>query len=151
MRARWTAEGIPKKETDRMEAKSLLEILQCMPVFVMQNGESITSRRCSFELSVGKSILTRSSATSATMATGSKPKLARKNAVEQPMRREWWAALWKEEMTGIGTVGKVIGGAPIDPHLGRARGSRRSKHECGGRSWAGGRGRSCSLIVLRFL
>jgi hypothetical protein len=38
MRARWTAEGIPKKERDRMEAKSLLEILQCMPVFVMQNG-----------------------------------------------------------------------------------------------------------------
>jgi hypothetical protein len=31
MRARWTTEGIPKKERDRMEAKSLLEILQCKP------------------------------------------------------------------------------------------------------------------------
>jgi hypothetical protein len=43
--------------------------------------------------------------------------LARENAVEQPKPREWWDALWKEEMTGIGTVGEVIGGAPIDPHL----------------------------------
>jgi hypothetical protein len=46
-----------------------------------------------------------------------KPELARENAVEQPMPREWWPALWKEEMTGIRKVGKVIGGAPIDPHL----------------------------------
>jgi hypothetical protein len=38
MRARWTAKGITKKERDWMEAKSLLEILQRMPVFVMQNG-----------------------------------------------------------------------------------------------------------------
>jgi hypothetical protein len=38
LRAKWTAKGIPKNERDRMEAKSLLESLQCMPVFVMQNG-----------------------------------------------------------------------------------------------------------------
>jgi hypothetical protein len=43
--------------------------------------------------------------------------LARENVVEQPMPREWWAALWKKEMTGIETVREVIGGAPIDPHL----------------------------------
>jgi hypothetical protein len=35
LRAKWAAEGIPKTERDRMEAKNLLEILQCMPVFVM--------------------------------------------------------------------------------------------------------------------
>jgi hypothetical protein len=46
-----------------------------------------------------------------------KAELARENAVEQPMQREWWAAMWKEEMMGIGTVGEVIRGAPIDPHL----------------------------------
>jgi hypothetical protein len=46
-----------------------------------------------------------------------KSELARENAMEQPKPRDWWTALWKEEMTGIGTVGKVIGGAPIDPHL----------------------------------
>lgn len=33
------------------------------------------------------------------------------------MLREWWVAQWKEEMTGIGTVGEVIGGQPIEPHL----------------------------------
>jgi hypothetical protein len=38
MRAKWMAEGIVKKERARMEVKNLLEILQCMPVFVMQNG-----------------------------------------------------------------------------------------------------------------
>jgi hypothetical protein len=43
--------------------------------------------------------------------------LARENVVEQPMPRTWWTAQWKEEMTEIGTVGEVIGGAPIDPHL----------------------------------
>jgi hypothetical protein len=70
LRAKWMAEGIPKKERDRMEAKNLLGILQCMPVFVMQNGRSITPIRCSGGLSVSKSILTSFSATSATMATG---------------------------------------------------------------------------------
>jgi hypothetical protein len=38
LRAKWMAEGIPKKERDRMEAKNFLEILQCMPVLMMQNG-----------------------------------------------------------------------------------------------------------------
>jgi hypothetical protein len=42
-------------------------------------------------------------------------------------------------MTGIGTVGEVIGGAPIDPHL------------LEGQEAAGGRGRSRSLIGLYFL
>jgi hypothetical protein len=36
--AKWMAEEDLKKERDRMEAKNLPEILQCMPVFVMQNG-----------------------------------------------------------------------------------------------------------------
>lgn len=38
LREKWMAEGIRKAERDRMEAKNLLDILQCMPVFVMQNG-----------------------------------------------------------------------------------------------------------------
>jgi hypothetical protein len=37
LRAKWTAQGISKKERDRLEAKNFCDILQCMPVCVMQN------------------------------------------------------------------------------------------------------------------
>jgi hypothetical protein len=118
MRARWTAEGIPKKERDRMEAKSLLEILQCMPVFMMQNGGAYY-----FEMMLLWAIVWQEHPYKLFRYIHDhgnrkgKMELARELAVEQPMPREWWAALWKEEMAGIGTVREVIGGAPIDPHL----------------------------------
>jgi hypothetical protein len=88
MRARWMAEGIPKKERHRMEAKSLLEILQCMPVFVMQNGGVYYSETMLLwavgwqEHSYKLFRYIRDHGN-----RKGKPELARENAVEQPMPR----------------------------------------------------------------
>jgi hypothetical protein len=91
LRAKWMAEGIPKKERDRMEAKNLLEILQCMPVFVMQNGGvyySETMLRWAIGWQEHPYKLFRYIRDHGNRK--GKPELARENAVEQPMPRTWW-------------------------------------------------------------
>jgi hypothetical protein len=90
MRAKWMAEGILKKERDRMEAKNLLEILQCMPVFLMQNGGvyySETMLLWSIGWQEHPYKLFRYIRDHGNRK--GKTELARENAVEQPKPREW--------------------------------------------------------------
>jgi hypothetical protein len=89
MRARWMAEGIPKKERDRMEAKSLLEILQCMPVFVMQNrGVNYSETMLLWAIGWQEHPYKLFRYIRDHGNRKGKPELARENAVEQPMPRE---------------------------------------------------------------